>query len=68
MSGGPKKSAIDPTFPAKNPTIDRRPGANAIPLSQSSHYSESSAPPFGCNDSQTLAVESVLILVEEQSA
>ena len=50
MSGRPKKPAINPTFPAKNPTIDRRPGANAMPFSQSSHYSESPAPPLAAYD------------------
>ena len=53
MSGSPKKPAINPTFPAKNPTIDRRLGADAIPFSQSSHYSESLArPPLGFENRQ----------------
>lgn len=53
MSGSSKKPAINPTFPAKNPTIDRRLGADAIPFSQSSHYSESPArPPLGFENPQ----------------
>jgi hypothetical protein len=55
MSGRPKKPAINPTFPAKNPTINRRLGADAIRFSQSSHYSESPRPHVAAYDAQFLA-------------